>query len=241
MGRDRQPDRPVAAVSARALGLRYGGHGGRIALEGFDLDVARGEIVGLLGPNGASKTTALRLLTTGRRPAAGSHTIHGLDPARARRAIHTVLFTFFGTFGAGIPWARDSERGLIHRLLLTGISPFRAVGERWAASALLDLAQLLPSLALIAWWYRADTGEALCLVLFVALGLLAANALVILVAAIARSLAETALLASVAALLLLHAAGVFRTPEPGTMAAGRQRAVPFYHMHDAVRAAVGAP
>jgi ABC-type transport system involved in cytochrome c biogenesis permease component len=165
----------------------------------------------------------------------------GRAPTPHAALVYTVLFTFFGTFGAGIPWARDSERGLIHRLMLTGIDPAWAVVQRWLASALLDLVQLLPSLALIAWWYRAEGGEALRLVGLVAAGLLAANALGLLVAALARSLAETALLASVAALLLLHAAGVFRAPEPGTTAATIERVVPFHYMHAAIKEAVGAP
>ena len=167
--------------------------------------------------------------------------VTGRAPAPHAALVFTVLFTFFGTFGAGIPWARDVERGWTHRLLLTGISPVGAVAQRWAASALLDLVQLLPSVALIAVAYRADPGEVARLLAFVALGLCAANALGILVAVIARSLAETALLASVAALLLLHASGAFRAPEPDGIGASLQRAVPFYYMHAAVRGAVGAP
>ena len=165
----------------------------------------------------------------------------GRAPRPHAALVFTVLFAFFGTFGAGIPWARDSERGLIHRLLLTGLNPLRVAGERWLAAALLDAIQLLPTLALIAYWYRADGAVAARLLAGVLIGLLVANALGILVAAIARSLAETALLASVAALLLLHAAGVFRTPEPGTFADAVRQAVPFHYMYDAVRDAVGAP
>jgi hypothetical protein len=95
--------------------------------------------------------------------------------------------------------------------------------------------------ALIAALYPHQPTEPLRLLTALAVGLLAANALGILVASVARSLAETALLASVSALLLLHAAGVFRTPEPGGLAAAVQVMVPFHYMHEAVRAAVGAP
>ena len=164
----------------------------------------------------------------------------GRAPAPHAALVYTVLFTFFGTFGAGIPWARDAERGWTHRLLLTGISPAGAAAQRWLASALLDLAQLVPSLGLIAVAYRADAGELLNLLLWVAIGLLVANALGILVASLARSLAETALLASVSALLLLHAAGVFRSPLPGSLAETIARFVPFHYMHQAIAGAVGA-
>lgn len=163
----------------------------------------------------------------------------GAPPPHAA-LVYSVLFTFFGTFGAGIPWARDAERGLIHRLLLTGLNPWWAALQRWAASALLDLFQLMPSLAVIILVYRVDPSRSLALVGGVALGLFTANALGILVASAARSLAETALLASVAALVLLHAAGVFRTPPAGTLADVVQHAIPFHYMSEAIRAAVGA-
>lgn len=163
----------------------------------------------------------------------------GDAPAPHAALVYTVLFTFFGTFGAAVPWARDVERGLIGRLALTGVGMPSLVLQRLVAAALLDLLELLPSLALIALAYRADASEAVRLVLAAAAALVAANALGIFVASVAASLAETALLAAVAALLLLHAGGVFRTPAPGSIAAAVQRAVPFHHLHEAVRAAVG--
>jgi branched-chain amino acid transport system permease protein len=58
-GPERRPARSggPAALTARGLWKSYGGvH----ALAGFDLDVARGEAVALVGANGSGKTTALR-------------------------------------------------------------------------------------------------------------------------------------------------------------------------------------
>lgn len=164
----------------------------------------------------------------------------GHAPAPHAALVITVLFTFFGTFGAGIPWARDAERGLIHRVLLTGIGAPAATLQRWASSALIDVLQLLPSLCLIIVAHGAGARQSVTLLASVALGVAAANALGIVVAGIARSLAETALLASVAALLLLHGAGVFRTPPAGSVGARIQPAIPFYYMSVAVRSAVGA-
>lgn len=165
----------------------------------------------------------------------------GRAPAPHAALVYTVLFTFFGTFGAAIPWARDEERGWLHRLTLAGVGMPWLATQRLLAAALIDLIELIPSLVVIAVAYRASAEQAVRLVIAVAGGLVAANALGVLVACLAASLAETALLASVVALLLLHAGGAFRTPEPGSAAATVQQAVPFHYMHQAIRAAVGAP
>lgn len=39
-------------------------YGGKRALDGFDLTVERGTVHGVLGPNGAGRTTAVRVMTT---------------------------------------------------------------------------------------------------------------------------------------------------------------------------------
>ncbi|MFE4667764.1 ATP-binding cassette domain-containing protein [Streptomyces sp. NPDC056716] len=61
------------------------------ALRGLELAVPEGTVLGLLGPNGTGKTTAVRLLATLLRPDAGSARIAGHDlvrePAAVRRAI----------------------------------------------------------------------------------------------------------------------------------------------------------
>ena len=76
------------AIEARGLVKRYGP---KTALDGFDLDVARGSVCALLGPNGAGKTTAVRLLTTLTRPDAGTARVAGADiledPVSVRRGI----------------------------------------------------------------------------------------------------------------------------------------------------------
>jgi ABC-2 type transport system ATP-binding protein len=75
-------------VQAHGLGKRFGD---LWALRGLDLDVPRGTVLGLLGHNGAGKTTALRILTTISTPTEGSATVAGFDvtadPAAVRRRI----------------------------------------------------------------------------------------------------------------------------------------------------------
>jgi ABC-2 type transport system ATP-binding protein len=68
---------------------------GRAALTGLSLDVEPGQVVAMIGLNGAGKTTALRVLTGRLRPASGTARVLGQDPARlegaaARRFGHVV-------------------------------------------------------------------------------------------------------------------------------------------------------
>lgn len=49
------------------------------ALKGITLDVPEGELFGLIGPDGAGKTTLFRILTTLILPDAGSAFVHGLN------------------------------------------------------------------------------------------------------------------------------------------------------------------
>ncbi len=67
-------------VAARGLTRRFGA---RIAVDGVDLIVRRGEPLALFGVNGAGKTTILRLLSGALKPSAGSLSIEGQDPRRA--------------------------------------------------------------------------------------------------------------------------------------------------------------
>jgi ABC-2 type transport system ATP-binding protein len=54
-------------------------YGQRRALDQMSLDVAPGEIFGLLGPNGSGKSTAIRLLLGMLRPTSGTASVDGFD------------------------------------------------------------------------------------------------------------------------------------------------------------------
>jgi energy-coupling factor transporter ATP-binding protein EcfA2 len=62
------------------------------ALQGISLDVARGEVVALMGRNGAGKSTLLNALVGTKRPASGRVTVDGQVPAdlRPSRLLHHV-------------------------------------------------------------------------------------------------------------------------------------------------------
>jgi ABC-2 type transport system ATP-binding protein len=76
------------AIAADGLGKRYGE---QWALRDFDVEVPAGSVLGLLGHNGAGKTTAIRILTTLAQPTAGRASVAGVDvvadPAAVRERI----------------------------------------------------------------------------------------------------------------------------------------------------------
>jgi ABC-type multidrug transport system fused ATPase/permease subunit len=95
------PDVP-GAVPAPALAGRVtfegvsfaydGGTGGRRALDAFDVDIAPGSTVALVGPSGSGKSTVLRLLQRVHQPTAGrvlldGHDLRGLQAASVRRQL----------------------------------------------------------------------------------------------------------------------------------------------------------
>ncbi len=75
-------------VDARGLVKSFGR---TKALDGLDLQVARGEVHGFLGPNGAGKTTTLRVLLGLLRLDAGTARLLGGDPWREAAQLHRRL------------------------------------------------------------------------------------------------------------------------------------------------------
>ncbi len=67
---------PYPAIEVKALSKSYGEVR---ALDGISFEVGRGELFGLIGPDGAGKTTLFRLLTTLIAPDQGSASVDGLD------------------------------------------------------------------------------------------------------------------------------------------------------------------
>jgi ABC-2 type transport system ATP-binding protein len=57
------------------------------ALDGVTLQVARGEVFGLLGPNGSGKTTMVRILSTILAPTSGVAFVNGIDVVKNPQAV----------------------------------------------------------------------------------------------------------------------------------------------------------
>lgn len=85
----------LKAIEIRGLTKRYGSV---VALDRIRLEVYRGELFGLIGPDGAGKTTLFRLLTTLIDPDEGQASVNGMDTATEYRNIRKTIGYMPGRF-----------------------------------------------------------------------------------------------------------------------------------------------
>ena len=114
------------------------------ALRDVSLAVARGEMFGLIGPDGAGKTTTIAIVCGLLAPDRGTVRVLGIDPKRDRRELTAHIgylsqqFSLYGdlsvheniAFFADIHGVRDYRVRRDRLLELTGLAPF---GNRLAA------------------------------------------------------------------------------------------------------------
>jgi ABC-2 type transport system ATP-binding protein len=133
------PESNSAAI-IRAVGLTRS-FGDLIAVDHLNIEVTRGEIFGLVGPDGAGKTTTLRLLcglldpTEGEAWVAGHNVARELDAVKDRIGYMAQRFGLYNdltvdenmTFYADLFGLSKTERGpLMQQLLrMTRMDPFR--------------------------------------------------------------------------------------------------------------------
>lgn len=83
------------AIEAYQLTKSYGNVQ---ALKGVSFDVRKGEVFGLIGPDGAGKTSIFRILTTLILPDSGSATVDGLDIVKDYRELRARVGYMPGRF-----------------------------------------------------------------------------------------------------------------------------------------------
>lgn len=66
-----------------------------VVVDGLDLEIAKGEIFGLLGPNGTCKSTIIKILTTMLRPSGGRASIFGHDVVLDKDAVRSCIGVVF--------------------------------------------------------------------------------------------------------------------------------------------------
>jgi ABC-2 type transport system ATP-binding protein len=110
------------------------------ALDAVSIDIARGEMFGVIGPDGAGKTTAIRLACGLLKPDEGRISVLGRDPVREHRAVTTAIgylsqrFSLYGdltideniAFFAEIHGVGRYQEARNRLLEMTQLTPFRA-------------------------------------------------------------------------------------------------------------------
>ena len=76
------------AIKATGLAKAYGDV---VALNGIDIEVEQGNVLGLLGPNGSGKTTTVRILATLLQADSGSASVGGFDVATQPDEVRSVI------------------------------------------------------------------------------------------------------------------------------------------------------
>jgi drug efflux transport system ATP-binding protein len=89
---------PADGLAIRTVKLRKT-FGRLIAVESLDLEVKRGEVFGLLGPNGSGKTTTIRMLCGLMEPTSGTATVVGYDVTHETEAVKQAIGYMSQKFG----------------------------------------------------------------------------------------------------------------------------------------------
>jgi ABC-2 type transport system ATP-binding protein len=125
-------------VETHGLTRRFGD---LVAVDHLDLTVERGEIFGLVGPDGAGKTTTLRMLCGLMNPSEGSASVAGHDVVRESQAVKDRIGYMAQRFGLYVDLTVDENMafygdlfGIVGRereeltgrlLRMTRMEPFR--------------------------------------------------------------------------------------------------------------------
>ena len=126
-----------AEVAIKTRGLRKVYPQQTVAVEGIDLEVGSGEFFGLLGLNGAGKSTTVGMLTTRIVPTAGEMWVHGLNVRKATVAVRQIIgvVTQFNTLDRRL----TAWENIFYHARYFGL-PRRDAREQ--ADSILDLLQL---------------------------------------------------------------------------------------------------
>lgn len=160
-------------------------------------------------------------------------------PPQYAAAVIGIVAIMAGTFGAGESLTIDLNDGILARLALTPLSPYRIVFQVLAVNAVLDFVQLLPALLIAYALNPAPLVWVLAATFGVFATLVAANAIGIFIANFTTSPADVLLYATAILFPLIYLSGFFRNQHPTGIRATLRDFVPFAYMNDALKAVFG--
>ena len=160
-------------------------------------------------------------------------------PAQYAAAVIGIVAVMAGTFGAGESLTIDLNDGILARVALTPLSPYRIVFEVLAVNAVLDLVQLLPALLIVYLLHPVSLAWMLAATLAVFATLLTANCIGIFIANFTSSPADVLLYATVILFPLIYISGFFRNQHPTGLMETLRGFVPFAYANDALKTVFG--
>jgi len=160
-------------------------------------------------------------------------------PAKYAAAIIGIVAVMAGTFGAGESLTIDLNDGILVRVALTPLSPYRIVFEVLAVNAILDLIQLLPALLIVYLLHPVSPLWMLAATLAVFATLVAANCIGIFIANFTSSPADVLLYAAAILFPLIYLSGFFRNQHPTGILQTLRGFIPFAYTDDALKTVFG--
>jgi len=159
------PDAGTPTMSVKGVSKRFGG---LVAVDNMSFEIARNEMLGLIGPNGSGKTTMLNLISGALKPSAGTILLEGEDisaAAASEIANRGIARTFQivrmlpaltvlenvaagGVFGHSRRWGReldDFARELLHRVGLQAAGDAPVAALTYIDQKRVELARALAS------------------------------------------------------------------------------------------------
>jgi ABC-2 type transport system permease protein len=160
-------------------------------------------------------------------------------PGRYAAAVVGIVAIMAGTFGAGESLTNDLNDGILARVALTPLSPYRIVFEVLAVNAVLDFLQLLPALLVVYVLHPVSLVWVLAASFAVFTTLVAANCIGVFIANFTSSPADVLLYATAILFPLIYLSGFFRNQNPTGLLATLRDFVPFAYANDALKTVFG--